>query len=51
MKRTALLCFALAACQPSQPPERYGFIARLGREPTVSEGLRDDEGRVTIPED
>ena len=35
MKRTALLCVALAACQPSQPPERYGFIARLGRD-TVS---------------
>ncbi len=35
MKRHALLCLALAACQPSQPPERYGFIARLGND-TVS---------------
>ena len=35
MKRTAFLCIALAACQLSQPPERYGFIARLGRD-TVS---------------
>jgi hypothetical protein len=35
MKRTAFLCLALAACQPSAPPERYGFIARLGND-TVS---------------
>jgi hypothetical protein len=35
MKRTALLCLTLAACQPSQPAEHYGFIARLGRD-TVS---------------
>jgi Protein of unknown function (DUF2911) len=35
MKRILILCLALAACQPSQPPERYGFIALLGQD-TVS---------------
>ena len=35
MKRTLLLCLMLAGCQVTQPPERYGFIARLGND-TVS---------------
>jgi hypothetical protein len=35
MNRLILAILALAACTPSQPTERYGFIARLGRD-TVS---------------
>ncbi|HET7373655.1 MAG TPA: DUF2911 domain-containing protein [Gemmatimonadaceae bacterium] len=35
MKRFILAGLALAACGPSQPAERYGFIARLGND-TVS---------------
>src|SRR5215467_13151846 len=35
MKRFTLAAVALAACSPSQPAERYGFIARLGND-TVS---------------
>ena len=35
MKRYILAGLTLAACRPSQPMERYGFIARLGRD-TVS---------------
>ena len=35
MKRIALLVLLLAGCEPSQPAERYGFVAQLGRD-TVS---------------
>jgi hypothetical protein len=35
MKRLLLAALALAACGPSQPAERYGFIARLGND-TIS---------------
>ncbi|HEX6051635.1 MAG TPA: DUF2911 domain-containing protein [Gemmatimonadaceae bacterium] len=35
MKRFILAGVALAACGPNQPPEQYGFVARLGRD-TVS---------------
>ena len=35
MKRFTVAVLALAACGPGQPPERYGFIARLGRD-TIS---------------
>lgn len=35
MKRFILAGLALAACGPSQPAERYGFIARLGND-TIS---------------
>ena len=35
MKRIAIVCLALAACATDQPSERYGFVARLGRD-TVS---------------
>jgi len=35
MKCIAIVILALAACQPNQPPEHYGFIARLGND-TVS---------------
>lgn len=35
MKRFILVGLALAACGRSQPPERYGFIARLGND-TIS---------------
>jgi len=35
MRRFALAALALAACRPAAPAERYGFIARLGRD-TIS---------------
>ncbi|MEO8622390.1 MAG: DUF2911 domain-containing protein [bacterium] len=35
MKRILILSLALAACQPSQPAEQYGFVALLGQD-TVS---------------
>jgi hypothetical protein len=35
MKRFVFAALTIAACSPSQPTERYGFIARLGRD-TVS---------------
>ena len=35
MKRIAIVCLTLSACATDQPSERYGFVARLGRD-TVS---------------
>jgi Protein of unknown function (DUF2911) len=35
MTRLAIVILALAACQPNQAPEHYGFLARLGND-TVS---------------
>ena len=35
MKRSALLAFLLAGCARSEPAERYGFVALLGRD-TIS---------------
>lgn len=35
MTRLAIVILALAACQPRQAPEHYGFVARLGND-TVS---------------
>lgn len=35
VKRFMLATLALAACSPSHPAERYGFVARLGRD-TIS---------------
>ena len=39
MKRFVLLSLALAACDASRPPERYGFIARLGRDTIALESV------------
>lgn len=35
MKRLLLVTLALSACNPAAPPERYGFVTRLGRD-TIS---------------
>ena len=35
MKRLVFAVFLLAGCESNQPAERYGFVARLGRD-TVS---------------
>lgn len=39
MKRLALVALILAACAPDQPAERYGFIARLGRDTILVESV------------
>ena len=39
MKRFILPALLLAGCGPHEPPERYGFIARLGRDTVSVEGV------------
>ncbi len=50
MKRASLVVLTLTACGPSQPPERYGFIARLGRDTVSIESVTRRGNRVTSDE-
>jgi hypothetical protein len=50
MKRFVVACLALAACRPSQPPERYGFVARLGRDTVSVERVTRSGNRLTSDE-
>ena len=45
MKRSVMLALALAlaACNADAPPERYGFVARLGRDTVSVERITEDE--------
>jgi len=47
MKRFILACLAFAACRPSGPTERYGFIARLGRDTIAVESVTRRGNTVT----
>jgi hypothetical protein len=48
VKRYLALTLVLAACGPSGPPERYGFIARLGRDTISVERVTRRGNTVTI---
>jgi hypothetical protein len=50
MKRFILAGLALAACAPSQPPERYGFVARLGNDTVSVESVTRQGDRLTSDE-
>src|SRR6476469_6405670 len=52
MKRLLALCAALAliACAPSQPSERYGFVARLGNDTVTVESVMRRGNTVTSDE-
>ena len=51
MKRLLFLAaLALGACRPSGPTERYGFIARLGRDTVSVENVTRQGNRVTSDE-
>ena len=50
MKRCIIAGLALAACRPSQPSERYGFVARLGRDTVSVESVTRQGNRVTSDE-
>jgi hypothetical protein len=50
MKRFVVACLALAVCRPSQPPERYGFVARLGRDTVSVERVTRNGNRLTSDE-
>jgi hypothetical protein len=50
MKRFILAALALVACGPSTPPERYGFIARLGNDTVSVESVSRSANRVTSDE-
>src|SRR2546423_949619 len=50
MKRLSLVLLSLAACKPNAPPERYGFIARLGRDTISVESVTRRGDKVTSDE-
>ena len=50
MKRFILPTLLLAGCAPHEPPERYGFIARLGRD-TVSVESVTRRGNTVISDE
>ena len=50
MKRFIVAGLALAACRPSEPPERYGFVARLGRDTVSVESVTRRGNQVTSDE-
>ena len=50
MKRLVVTALALAACRPNQPEERYGFVARLGRDTVSVESVRRRGNHVTSDE-
>ena len=50
MRYVIVASFALAACGPSQPPEHYGFITRLGRDTISVESVTRRGNRVTSDE-
>ena len=47
MKRFALVALSLLACHPGAPTERYGFIARLGRDTVSVESVTRRGNTVT----
>src|ERR671927_866064 len=47
MKRFVLAALALLACHPGAPTERYGFIARLGRDTVSVESVTRHGNTVT----
>jgi hypothetical protein len=47
MRYTIIVSLALAACQANQPTERYGFIARLGRDTVSVESVTRRGNTVT----
>ena len=47
MKRLALIALALLACSPGAPPERYGFVARLGQDTVSLESVTRRGNMVT----
>jgi len=50
MQRYLLAGLALAACAPSQPTERYGFVARLGNDTVSVESVTRQGNRLTSDE-
>ena len=50
MKRVILAVLTFTACGPSQPPERYGFIARLGRDTVSVESVTRQGNKLTSDE-
>ncbi len=48
MKRLVLAALALLACSPAAPAERYGFIARLGRDTVSVESVTRRGNTITI---
>jgi hypothetical protein len=50
MKHLILAVLALAACGPNRPEERYGFVARLGRDTVSVESVTRRGNHVTSDE-
>jgi hypothetical protein len=50
MRYFIVVGLAAAACRPSQPEERYGFITRLGRDTIAVERVTRQGNRVTSDE-
>jgi hypothetical protein len=50
MKRFALLAFLLAGCARSEPAERYGFVALLGRDTISVESVMRSGNTITSEE-
>ena len=50
MRYVIVAGLALAACRPSQPEQRYGFITRLGRDTIAVERVTRQGNRVTSDE-
>ena len=50
MKRLFLAALLLEACGPTQPPERYGFIARLGSDTLSVESVSRSGNTLTSDE-
>ena len=50
MKYLSIAGLALAACQANEPPERYGFITRLGRDTISVESVTRRGNTVTSDE-
>ena len=50
MKRTVIALLLLVSCETNQPTERYGFVARLGRD-TVSVKSVTRRGKMTLVSD
>ena len=50
MKRILVAGFLLAACEPAQPAERYGFVARLGNDTVSVESVERDGNKLVSEE-
>ena len=48
MKRIVLAAIVVAACSPTAPEERYGFVTRLGRDTIAVESVTRRGGTVRI---